>query len=189
MEEGGVTGIHEVLDWLSSLDAVEKAVLLEGDVREALLSEEGSVGTQSGMPFVNAALADARSRRFNVAVMLGDEGALPIDWGFSSILMKGENGEVCGFEVHSEEERARIDAEGRYVWLSEDFVMDPNLDFGQVHMELPSVPFSVLEQETGARDAVILICSPSTVTTARGLLAPELPEKTSVFVVSFNLLT
>ena len=184
-----MTDVQKVLDWLSSLDAVEKAVLLEGDVREAVLSEEGSVGTQSGMPMVNAALADARSRGFNVAVMLGDEGALPIDGNFSSILMKGENEEVCGFEVHSEEERARIDAEGRYFWLSDDFVVDPNLDFGQVHVELPSVPFPALERETGATDAVILICSPSTVGLVRSMLAPELPEKTSVFIVSFNLLT
>ena len=182
-----MTTVDDVTRWLYSLESVSKAVVLEGEVREALFDEEASVGTSSGMALDNEALRDARDRDCNIAVIPSGTGRFPFDEGFSSILMKDQSDRVCGFQVHSEEERARLDADARFVWLSDDFALDTSIDCGDVRFVLPSVPVHALEEATGARDAVICFPSPSTVRMALRVMAPDMPDTTPVFVVSFRI--
>ena len=173
------------LEWLRTFSAVTVASPLEGDFREAVLGEEGSVGTTSGIELVNESLQDAHQRSHSIVIVIGKKGEFPFVKGFNSILMKDAQGNVCGFEVHSEDEKRRIDADDRYFWLSTDFAVDTSVDFATAKFVLPSVPFPNLEEATGVRDAVMMICSPSTVQLILQRLEPEHPDY-SAFVISYN---
>jgi len=178
---------QEIVDWLITLPSVQEAIPLTGTLRDEILGEEGNVGSSSGIPLVNEALEDALSRPYNVALILGKDGEpVPIDWNHSSVLMKDRDGNVVGFGIPLSD-RAKYEEDDRYIFLSDDFVMDATADLSEAAMVLPSTGFSLMERNTPAQDVRVMFPSPTTNMKIVASSSEDYPPGTSAFVVSFRL--
>ncbi len=134
------------------MDIIHLAFVPTKDELEKFLALESTMSTSSGMPLVNRALEDARERTCHVIIL---QKGLMKHPPFHTMTMIDTLGNTVGFDVP---DNLRHEVEGRddLVWLSDDFVMDPNLCMGEVSMVLHSCPVSEFDDLPDVADMVLM---------------------------------
>lgn len=149
---------------------------------ERFFQLEGTMSTSSGMPLINLSLDEAMKRKHHICIAQKEM----IDPGIHhNMTMIDSDGKTIGFDVPEELE---YEVEGRddLVWLSEDFVLDPNASVGEVSMVLHPFPIEVIGNEEGACNAILMFPAAPTDDLMRDTYGLEHTKEYSFAMLSFD---
>ncbi|MDR2846476.1 MAG: hypothetical protein LBV63_04250 [Candidatus Methanoplasma sp.] len=147
-----------------TLDTIMQNILSRGGVKWAfpierefwltVSEEENGIGTVSGMPMENRALAECRKR--DTAICMFCNGVFEESHGGHVMIMEDNSGNVVGHDVPADMmDQFRNDPEA--FWLCEDFVMFPNRALaGDIKMVMLPKPVVSLNETHGAKDPILL---------------------------------
>ncbi|MDR3282765.1 MAG: hypothetical protein LBS92_04050 [Candidatus Methanoplasma sp.] len=147
--------LDALLEKIRSRECVTYAFLLEGDALREALEEEAGVGTLSGMPMENRALAECLGKE--VAVCMFCNGVFEQSSASEHIMvMEDGRGNVVGHDV-SKEMAVVFKDDPEVFWLCDDFVMYPGrASIGDIKMVMLPKRIRSLGESDGVRNPVIL---------------------------------
>lgn len=149
--------VGKVVEKLRKMKQLRNVIVPTDEELKAFFETEASIGTQSGMPMINASLRESMKRKHHLVLAQSDA----IEHTPHHLMtMIAPDGTTVGFDVPKGLE---YEVEGRedLVWLSEDFVLDPNGSIGEVTVVMHPYPVSILGAEEGVKDAVLMFPAPS----------------------------
>lgn len=174
------------MEWLKARKPALAVRPLDKSMCEALFSEEMSVGTQSGAPLENESLVVSLTRSKHVAVFLDRAGDLLVRDKFHSIYMKDAYDNIIGYDVNDEEEKEALKNNPDYIWLSDNFVLKLYTEVCEARFVLPANPYPEMEENTGARNTIIMFPCPSTVRMAIQMCGMDFTMDTPMVIISYD---
>jgi hypothetical protein len=145
--------IETIIKKLRSAEGVAEAFVLEGEILNTVLDEEGSIDTSIGMPLDNRALAECIRKNTILCLFCGYSFEPPSE---HVMIMEDGNGNIVGHDIPIGSKDDPIN-DPDAVWLSEDFVMFPSLmtcDDMKVVM-LPQ-KINTINETDGAKGPILL---------------------------------
>jgi hypothetical protein len=177
---------ESVLKKIRSREGVAHAFLLEGDALREALDEEAGVGTMSGMPMENRALAECL--RKEVAICMFCTGIFEESEASEHIMiMEDSGGNVVGHDV-SDEMIPLYKEDPEVFWLCDDFVMYPcKASIGDMKMVLLPKKIRSLGEADGVREPVILYPATTTDFILKRLFNIAADSKIASAILAFDI--
>jgi hypothetical protein len=151
--------LETIIKKIRATEGVVDVFVLEGDVLDKVLDEEGNVDTSIGMPLENRALEECIKKNTKVCVFCGYSFEQPTE---HVMIMEDGNGNIVGHDIPIGSKDDPV-SDPDAVWLSEDFVMFPGLmTADEVKVVMLPQKISTVNETDGAKDPMILYPAPTT---------------------------
>jgi len=146
------------IEIVKKMKGVVAAFYLDAETLKKIQDEEATVKAVGGIDVINEGFNQALKREKVICIVKDPRFRPPPE---PTVVLKSSDGKIMGIEVFpntSKEYRDREDV----VWLSDDFIVFPNVKPGEDGNEsfiMPPVSFPELNESNGCRDVVS--CSPA----------------------------
>ena len=180
-------GIERIINKVKSIQGVMTVFNLDCDRAKIVLSEEGKVGSSSGIPMDNIALDMCIGRQYLLCLLVNREFKFPES---SFVSLTDSEGQIIGHDVPASripEYKDRDDI----IWLSDDFVMSTK-HMGSSEMRVRMMPIMVdfLGPNDDVKECSAMSPSPSTDVLLKDMLGlPKNNPDMFTVLLSFNVST
>ncbi len=175
---------EHIIETLKKHKGVQKVEPLDNDIIDKIKEEDLSVGTSFGMAIDNQALYDCFSKDFVLCVYANYSFQHSVN---STMMMKDSNGNVVGHDISEVQIKEYQDKED-LVWLSDNFVLYPNVDMNE-DLRLVMMPqeYRGFSYEDGVSEATIFYPMPSTDCMIRNKYGDLMDPQIATLIMGINL--
>lgn len=177
--------VERVIAKLKAREHTEGVFVPTADQKEIIFKAEGGVKAGTGMPIRNDSLEEARKRQHNLVLVSsvgGDFGWVP----HHNMTWEDSRGNVVAFDV-PDALRYEIDGRDDLIWISEDFVMDPNvLGSDELTIVFHPAPITIVGEEEGVKDAILMFPAAPVDDVIRMMFGVEHTPRVNTSILSFN---
>jgi hypothetical protein len=174
-----------ILQNILSRNSVKWAFTIDREFWLTITEEEFGVGTVSGMPMENRALAECKKR--DTMICLFCNGIFEESHSGHVMIMEDNNGNIVGHDV-PDHMLDKFKDDPDVFWLCDDFVMFPNkASLGDIKMVLLPKKVESLNETHGAIDPILLYPATTTDMLLKRHFGIDPDHRISSAILAFNL--
>ena len=176
--------MERVLAKLRSIDRVVVACPIDEKAAQEYFDRDEDANENASMPIDNEGLRESRTRQLHICIAY--HGDMPVI-DQHMLEMRNAEGQVLGFDVPVKD-RAQYERRDDIVWLSDDFLLLPNVGMGSdVKMVMLAQHLVEVGPADGAADLVMIVpTTPVDVVMRQKYGIDQDVQRIATSIVSFN---
>jgi len=174
--------VENLMKKILSLNGVYAAFIPTENQIDEIFEVESRAGSLSGFPLHNLSLEESMKRRHHICIFQKFDMN---EVEHHLIKMVNKHGDTAGFDIPP---RLRHEVEGRddLVWVSDDFVMDPEYATGPVTLVVNPCPVYIFDKGEGVENAIQMIPAAPADNLMRDIFMVSRSPSLSSAIISFD---